>query len=202
MAPIFSHDDRERIISGIKEKYNKVALTPKGHFKYPTGRDGLKGLQYDDGLIDGLPDTVSDSFCGVGNPFSMGEIEKGSRVLDIGCGAGVDALIASILVGASGEVLGIDLTPEMVRKANANKEAMKAENVVFQVARVQELCGMDGRFDLIVSNGAFNLIPEKDEAIVAAMRLLKPGGKLFIADQFLSGPMTKDVKARVASWFQ
>ena len=197
-----SRQDREQIDTGIEEKYNKVAKTPKGHFKYPTGRDGLKGLRYDDDLISSLPETVADSFCGVGNPFSLGDIEPGSQVLDIGCGSGVDALLAARLAGSSGEVLGIDLTREMIRKANANKEVMKAESVVFRVASVQELTGMDGRFDVIMSNGVFNLIPEKDEAITATMNLLKPGGKLFIADQFLAGPMTKDIKARLANWFQ
>jgi len=202
MASHLSLQDREQIDAGIEEKYNKVAMTPKGHFTYPTGRDGLKGLQYDDDLINDLPDTVADSFCGVGNPFSLGEIKPGSLVLDIGCGSGVDALLAASLVGVSGEVLGIDLTREMIRKANANKETLKAENVVFRVASVQELTGMNGRYDVIMSNGVFNLIPEKDEAITATMNLLKPGGKLFIADQFLAGPMTKDIKSRLASWFQ
>jgi len=202
MAIQLSPQERAQINTGIQEKYKKVAATPNNHFTYPTGREGLKGLCYDDGLIADLPDTVADSYCGVGNPFSLGEIEPGWRVLDIGCGAGVDALLAAGLVGASGEVLGIDLTPEMIRKANSNKETMNLNNVDFQVASVQDLAGMDGRFDLIVSNGVFNLIPEKKEAMAAAMRLLKPGGKLFVADQFLVGPMTKDIKARVASWFQ
>ena len=202
MAYHLNLQDREQIKACIEKRYNKVAKTPKGHFNYPTGRDGLKGLQYDDDLINGLPDAVADSFCGVGNPFSLGEIEPGSLVLDIGCGSGVDALLAASLVGSSGEVIGIDLTRKMIRKANANKEEMKAENVTFRVARVQELTGMNGHFDVIMSNGVFNLIPEKDEAITTTMNLLKPGGKLFIADQFLAGPMTKDIKARLASWFQ
>ena len=202
MTVQLSAKDRKRINDGIAEKYNKVAVTPKGHFTYPTGLDGLKGLRYDDGLIAGLPDSVADFFCGVGNTLSLAEVEPGSQVLDIGCGAGVDALMAAKLAGSSGDVLGIDLTPDMIRKANANKEAMKVKNVDFRVSSVQALTGMDGRFDLIISNGVFNLIPDKEEAIVAAMRLLKPGGKLFIADQFLAGPITKDIKARVESWFQ
>jgi 2-polyprenyl-3-methyl-5-hydroxy-6-metoxy-1,4-benzoquinol methylase len=202
MALQLSPQERAQINSGIQEKYKQVAATPKGHFTYPTGREGLEGLHYDDALIAHLPDKVAESYCGVGNPFSLGEIQPGWHVLDIGCGAGVDSLLAARLVGASGEVLGIDLTSEMIRKANANKETMDINNVDFQVTSVQGLAGMDGRFDLIVSNGVFNLIPEKREAMAATMRLLKPGGKLFVADQFLVGPMTKDIKARVASWFQ
>jgi ubiquinone/menaquinone biosynthesis C-methylase UbiE len=202
MVSQLSPRDREQIDAGIKEKYNKVAMTPNGHFTYPTGRDGLKGLNYDEGLIAGLPDSVADSYCGVGNIFSLGDIEPGSKVLDIGCGAGLDTLLAARLVGDSGEVLGIDITHEMIRKANANMETMKSTNAVFRVADVQVLTGMDGDFDVIMSNGVFNLIPDKDETIAAAMILLKSGGKLFIADQFLAGPMTKDIKERVASWFQ
>lgn len=202
MSSQLSAQDREQIDAGIREKYNKVAVTPEGHFKYPTGRDGLKGLHYNDNLIVNLPATVADTFCGVGNPFSLGEIEPGSHVLDIGCGSGVDAFLAARLVGASGEVLGIDLTSEMIQKANANKETMKTDNIDFEVVSVQDLTGMDGRFDAVISNGVFNLIPEKDEALAAALRLLKPGGRLFIADQFLSVPISKDIKARVASWFQ
>jgi 2-polyprenyl-3-methyl-5-hydroxy-6-metoxy-1,4-benzoquinol methylase len=202
MASQLSPRDREQIDAGIKEKYNKVAMTPNGHFSYPTGREGLKALEYDDRLISGLPNSVADSYCGVGNIFSLGDIEPGAKVLDIGCGAGVDVFLAASSVGNSGEVLGIDLTPEMIQKANANKETTKSANAVFRVAGIQDLTEMDEHFDVIISNGVFNLIPDKDDAIAAAMKLLKSGGKLFIADQFLAGPMTKDIKARVDSWFQ
>ena len=197
-----SSEDREHIHACIKEKYNKVSSTPKGQFKYPTGRDGLKGLDYDPSMMSGLPDLVADSYCGVGNVFKLSEIKPGSKVLDIGCGAGVDALIAAKIAGNSGKVIGIDLTPEMIQKAEANKKAVKAENVDFKVGGVETLTGMEGQFDVVMSNGVFNLIPEKDEAITTVMNLLKPGGMLLIADQFLAGTMTKDLKARVASWFR
>jgi ubiquinone/menaquinone biosynthesis C-methylase UbiE len=149
-----------------------------------------------------LPEAVAGSFCGVGNPFSLGKIHPGSRVLDIGCGAGVDALVASKMVGPSGTVLGLDITPEMIQRAEANKKEIGAENVVFQLDRVQDLTGIDASFDVVMSNGALNLIPEKEEVIVAAFRLLKPGGWLLVADQFLVGPTSRDLKARIQSWFQ
>jgi arsenite methyltransferase len=202
MVSQLSTRDLEQIDAGIRDKYKKVAATPEGHFKYPIGRDGLKGLQYDNHLTGDLPDAVADSFCGVGNPFSLGEIPSGAQVLDIGCGAGVDALLAGKLVGTSGRVLGLDLTTEMIRKANANKEMVKAENVDFQVGDVQSLSGMDGRFDVVISNGVFNLIPEKEAALQSMYGLLKPGGRLFIADQFVSRALSKDLKDRVATWFQ
>ena len=202
MSSQLSEKDREQIDSGIREKYHKVAISPEGQFDYPTGIEGLKKLGYDNHLIEDLPNIVADSFCGVGNPFSLGKIDSGAFVLDIGCGSGVDALIAAKLVGPSGKVLGIDVTTEMIEKANYNKELMASENISFQVASVQDIADVDEGFDVIISNGVFNLIPDKDEALQAAYGLLKPGGKLYICDQILTGPLSKDLRQRVASWFQ
>ena len=148
-----SIQDREKIAAGIRDKYKKVAAAPKSHFKYPAGRDGLKGLHYDKTLITDLPDAVADSFCGVGNPFSLGNIRSGDFVPDIGCGSGVDALLAAKLVGTSGKVLGIDMTKEMIQKANSNRKIMNANNIGFQVSRVQDLTGPEERFDVVISNG-------------------------------------------------
>ena len=202
MSSPLSTQDLKQIHNGIRDKYAKVAVSPEGQFKYPTGRAGLEQLKYDAAIVAELPEAVADSFCGVGNPFSLGEIPPGSRVLDIGCGAGVDALVASKVVGPSGYVLGLDITPEMIRRAEANKKEIGAENVVFQAGRVQDLSSIETSFDVVMSNGALNLIPEKEEVIEAAFRLLKPGGWLFLADQFLVGPTSKDLKSRLQSWFQ
>lgn len=202
MSSQLSEKDREQIDAGIREKYHKVAISPEGQFKYPTGIEGLKKLGYDNQIIAALPNKVAESFCGVGNPFSLGKIESGAFVLDIGCGSGVDALIAAKLVGASGKVLGIDMTTEMIQKANSNKELMGSDNINFQVASVQDIADMDEGFDVIISNGVFNLIPDKNEALQTAYGLLKPGGKIFICDQVLTGPLSKDLRQRVASWFQ
>ena len=120
MSTELNPQDLERIHSGIREKYKAVASGPGGHFSYATGRDGLSGLNYSPDLLRLLPDSVAASYCGVGNPLSLGGILPGDRVLDVGCGAGVDALLAAVLVGDSGSVLGIDLTPEMVAKADEN----------------------------------------------------------------------------------
>ena len=202
MSSQVSEKDREQIDAGIREKYHKVAVSPEGQFEYPTGIEGLKKLGYDNQIVADLPNSVADSFCGVGNPFSLGKIDSGARVLDIGCGSGVYALIAAKLVGASGKVMGIDMTSEMIQKANANRELMGSGNVSFQVASVQDIADMDEGFDVIISNGVFNLIPDKDEALQTAYGLLKPGGRLFICDQVLTGPLSKDLRQRVASWFQ
>jgi arsenite methyltransferase len=202
MSTRLSTQDLEQIHTGIRAKYAKVAVSLEGQFTYPTGRAGLEQLRYDAAIVADLPEAVAGSFCGVGNPFSLGDIAPGFRVLDIGCGAGVDALVASKVVGPSGKVMGIDITPEMIQRAEANKKEIGAENVVFQLSRVQDLVGIDSSFDVVMSNGVLNLIPEKEDVIKAAFRLLKPGGWFFLADQFLIGPASKDLKARIQSWFQ
>ena len=202
MSSALSTQDLKQIHNGIRDKYAKVAVSPEGQFKYPTGRAGLEQLKYDAAIVSELPESVAGSFCGVGNPFSLGEIPPGSRVLDIGCGAGVDALVASKVVGPSGKVMGIDITPEMIRRAEVNQKEIGAENVVFQLIRVQDLTGIEASFDVVISNGALNLIPEKEEVLAAVFRLLKPDGWLLVADQFLVGPASNDLKARIQSWFQ
>ena len=105
-------------------------------------------------------------------------------------------------MGDSGKVVGIDLTPEMIQKARSNQQEMISDNIEFKVSSVQDLTGMAERFDIVISNGVFNLVPDKDDAVRAVFRLLKPGGRFFLADQFLIGQTTKDLKKRIASWFQ
>lgn len=197
-----TENDSRKIKNGIREKYVQVAGSPEGLFAYPTGRKALEILGYPTEVVDLMPDTVADAYCGVGNPFSLGEIRAGERVLDIGCGAGVDLIVAAWMVGPEGRAMGVDLVPEMLARARQNIEQMGLKNVEVREASAEEFDFSDESFDVVISNGVFNLIPDKAGTLVEVFRLLKPGGRLMIADQFFTGILTKDLRSRVETWFQ
>ena len=192
--------DRKRIEEGIRGKYTKVSDSPEGLFQFPTGRAGLEALNYDPELIQALPDSAVASYCGVGNPFTLGVIRKGEAVLDIGCGAGIDTIVAAMMVGPAGTVAGIDMVPEMLARARENLRMTDLKNVIFEEAYGEKLPFADGGFDVVISNGVFNLIPDKAKALSEVVRVLKPGGRLMMADQILVGELPSAIKARVASW--
>jgi SAM-dependent methyltransferase len=179
-----------------------VAGSPEGLFKYPTGKAGLEALCYDPEILKTLPESILDSFCGVGNPFSLGTIDRGETVLDIGSGGGLDSLVAARMVGAGGKVVGLDLSPEMVTRAYEHLKQTDLTNVAFQEFSGEDLPFPDGSFDLVISNGVFNLIPAKGRMLKEACRVLKPDGRLLIADQVLSGALTKGPQERIDSWFR
>ncbi len=202
METQITQKDLEQIAAGIRDKYSRVADSPQGQFKYPTGRAGLETLKYDAALINSLPDDVAASYCGVGNPFSLGAIRKGDAVLDIGCGAGVDTIIAAMMTGAEGKAVGVDIVPEMLQRAEANLRLTDLKHVTFQSASGEHLPFPDAHFDAVISNGVINLIPDKDAAMREILRVLKAGGRLMIADQVMAGGTPKSLKDRLSSWFQ
>jgi SAM-dependent methyltransferase len=194
--------DKKRIEESILGKYAKVAISPEGLFKYPTGLPGLKALNYDPEIIQALPEPVLASYCGVGNPFTLGPISEGEAVLDIGCGAGVDAIVAAKMVSTTGTVRGIDMVPEMLAQARENARMTELENVTFMEASAEKLPFPDASFDVVISNGVFNLVADKTRALEEAFRVLKPESRLMIADQVLVGELPKNMKARIKSWFR
>ncbi len=200
METKFNSDERKRIREGIKEKYKVVAISPEGKFSYPTGRAGLEGQKYDPEILKALPEDVLASYCGVGNPFSLGPVKNGEAVLDIGCGAGVDTFVAAIMVGPEGRVIGIDLIPEMLNRAKMNLEKTSLKNVTFQEGSAEQLPFPDGIFDVVISNGVFNLIPDKAKALREVFRVLKSSGRFLLADQILTGDMPADSESMVENW--
>jgi len=192
--------DKQRIEESIRQKYLKAAASPEGLFRYPTGRAGLEALDYAPDMVRDLPEAVAASYCGVGNPFILGPIHEGEAILDIGCGAGVDSIIAARLVGPSGAVTGIDLVPEMLARARENGRLAGLANVTFLESSAERLPFPDSSFDLVISNGVFSLVVDKVKALGEVFRVLKPAGRLWLADEVLAGELPKETKARVENW--
>lgn len=202
MEPPFSLQEKQRIFEGIRGKYAQVAQGPQGLFRFPTGREGLAALGYPAQYLACLPAPVLDSYCGVGNPFSLGPVARGEAVLDLGCGGGVDTLLAALMAGPRGRAEGVEPVPEMLARACANLAASGLANVVFHLASAEDLPLPDSSFDLVISNGAINLVPDKPRALAEAWRVLKPGGRLQVADQVLTGPGFPDKEAAISCWFR
>ena len=200
METKFNSDERKRIQEGIKEKYKRVAISPEGNFNYPTGRAGFEGQKYDPEVLRALPKDALASYCGVGNPFSLGPVKKGETVLDIGCGTGIDTLVAAIMVGSEGRVTGIDLIPEMLKRARTNLKKTSLKNVTFQEGSAEQLPFPDGTFDVVISNGVFNLIPDKAKALREVFRVLKSSGRFLLVDQILMGETPADTESTVKNW--
>lgn len=202
METLFTVDDKDKIRKDIENKYQRVANTPNGHFKYPTGRKALETLGYDPTILNALPDEVTDSYCGTGNPFSLGKIKSGETILDFGCGAGVDTIFAAKMAGNTGKVIGIDIVPEMLDKAIQNRDILGLTNTEFKLSQGEILEFPDEYFDTIISNSVINLVPEKESILEGFYRCLKPGGKLLLVDQIFTGEHIKKHATRVKSWFQ
>ena len=202
METQFTQKDRKWIQKKIRKTYSKAAKDPDGLFSYPTGHAGLTTLRYDPELLRALPEEVAASYCGVGNPFTLGPINEGDTVLDVGCGAGVDTLFSAMMTGASGKVVGIDLTPAMLARANKNLSKMDLKNVTFEEGSVENLPFADEDFNIVTSNGALNLIPDKTRAIGEIYRVLKTNGRLMVADEILIGELPKEKDKIIKSWAQ
>jgi ubiquinone/menaquinone biosynthesis C-methylase UbiE len=164
------------------------------------GPASARRLGYDAAEIDALPASVTESFAGVGNPLALGELRAGDTVLDLGCGAGFDSILAARRVGPGGSVLGVDFAAEMVEKARRNAETVGATNAEFRQGEADALPAGDGSVDVVVSNGVFNLCLDKPKVLAEVFRVLKPGGSVQMADILLHDDVTPEEVARKGTW--
>ena len=183
----------------IKKTYASVSAEPERDFMFPTGRSWAEDLDYPAELAD-VPDGAVESFAGVANPFSLGRLKQGERVLDLGSGAGTDSLIAVQMVGQEGSVTGIDMTAEMLEKARAAAVELGADNVDFVEGEVERLPFGDGSFDVVISNGVIDLVPDKDAVFSEIHRVLKAGGRIQIADVTIQQPVSEEGKRNIDLW--
>jgi arsenite methyltransferase len=187
--------DVAAIHQGVADKYRKVAKSPQGLFRYPTGDASALGLGYPAQIVGAVPAEVRARFVGVGNPFALGGIAPGETVLDLGCGAGFDTFMAAFAAGPQGRVAGIDLSPEMLAVAELGRAEARLTNVEFREAAVEALPFSDASFDVALSNGVLNLIPDKLAALREVFRILKPGARLQACDMGLVGETPPPDKA-------
>ena len=201
MNPVTPSLKRDAAIrAAVKSKYRKVALNPAGHFAYPVGAESVLKLGYQPSWLEFVPAEVSGRFVGVGNPFGICAPKPGARVLDAGCGCGFDTFIAAALAGPSGRAVGVDITAEMLAVARAGSKTFDKGNVEFRKASIEKLPFEDAYFDLVISNGAMNLIPDKKTAFLEIARVLRPEGILVAADLLVTESIPEEVLASTDAW--
>ena len=191
--------DVELLKSEIKKTYASVSDESDRDFIFPTGRAWAEDLEYPPELAN-VPEAAVESFAGVANPWKLGRLAPGERVLDLGSGAGTDSLIAAQMVGPEGHVTGIDMTPEMLAKARAAATELAADNVDFVEAEAEQLPFTDGSFDVVISNGVIDLIPDKDAVFSELFRVLMPGGRMQIADVTIQNPVSEEGRRNIDLW--
>jgi arsenite methyltransferase len=184
----------------IRDEYAQVASDPGRGFHFHTGRRLARLLAYPDAWLDGVPEDTVASFAGTGNPFSLGALREGEHVVDVGCGAGIDSLIAARMVGAGGAVVGVDMTPAMVDRARASAAGGGFSNVTFHEGLAESLPVPDAWADVVISNGVLNLFPDKLAGLQEMARVLKPGGRLQIGDILVQKSLGDKAKRDIGLW--
>jgi arsenite methyltransferase len=191
--------DVEVLRDEIQKTYSDVSTRPEEAFIFPTGRPWAEDLGYPPELAN-VPERSVESFAGVANHFVLGRIDKGATVLDLGCGAGTDLLIAAQMVGPTGRAIGIDMTPTMLERARRSADEMALDNIDLHEGLIESLPLEDESVDLVISNGVIDLVPDKEAVFAEIDRVLKPGGRLQIADVIIHKEVSEDARKRIDLW--
>lgn len=192
--------DPEVLREQVRDKYRDVALAPHGEHHFHTGRPLAARLGYDQTVVEALPDRAVESFAGVGNPFSLRNLAPGEKVVDIGSGAGFDSFIAAGQVTSTGQVVGIDMTPEMLAKSRQTAQTLGFSHVEFLDGLAEAIPVADGWADAVISNGVINLCADKQAVFTEIHRVLRPGGTLQFADIANGLPVPLEALRDVDLW--
>jgi arsenite methyltransferase len=184
----------------IQKTYTEVSTEQDREFIFPTGRAWAEELGYPQPELSRVPDGTAESFAGVANHFALGRLEPGQTVVDLGCGAGTDLLIAAQMVGAEGRAIGIDMTPSMLDRARESADAMGLDNVELRCGLIEALALDDAAVDVVISNGVIDLVVDKEAVFDEIDRVLKPGGRLQIADVVIHKEVSEDARKRIDLW--
>lgn len=190
----------EQLRKAIQDEYALVAEEPAHGFHFHTGRPLARILGYEEAWLEGVPEASIESFAGTGNPFQLGPIHPGDQVVDVGCGAGIDSLVAARMVAPGGTVIGVDMTPAMLDKAKRSAAAAGLSNVMFRHGYGEALPIPDGWANVVISNGVLNLMPDKTSALREMARVLKPDGRLQIGDILVEKAVPESAKRQIDLW--
>jgi SAM-dependent methyltransferase len=192
--------DTDTLREQVQDKYRAVAVAPNATYHFHTGRAAAARCGYDSTIVDALPDRAVESFAGVANPFALRTPERGERVVDAGSGAGFDSFVAAHFVGSDGRVIGIDMTAEMLEKSRATAEALGLAHVEFRDGFLESMPVEDDGADVVISNGVFNLCPDKRAVFAEVRRVLRPGGHLQFADIANGRPVPPEALRDIDLW--
>ena len=192
--------DVEVLRSEIEKTYTEVSTDQDQDFIFPTGRSWAQDLGYPEPELSRVPNETVESFAGVANPWVHGRVEAGQTVLDLGCGAGTDLLISAQMVGPEGRVIGVDMTESMLTRARQSAAAIDLHNVELHQSLIESLPVEDASVDGVISNGVIDLVPDKDAVFGEIDRVLRPGGRLQIADVVIHKEVSEDARTRIDLW--
>ncbi len=192
--------DPDTLREQVRDKYREVAVDPHRTFHFHVGRVNAARLGYESDVVDALPDRAVESFAGVGNPFSLRRLQAGERVVDVGSGAGFDSFVAADQVGDTGRVVGVDMTPEMLKKSRATADALGFAHVEFCEGLAESIPVEDGWADAVISNGVINLCADKKAVFEEIHRVLKPRGWLQFADIANGRPVPPEALRDIDLW--
>lgn len=192
--------DLNQLRAAVQQEYAEVAACPTKGYHFHVGRGHAERLGYDTTDLAPLPEPVVESFAGLGNPFALGRLAAGETVVEVGSGAGMDAIIAARQVGTGGSVIGVDMTDAMLEKARSNARLVGAGNAEFRKGYAEALPVADATADVVISNGVINLCPDKGAAYREVFRVLKPGGRVQIVDVAVRTAVPEDGREDIALW--